>query len=135
MHIGQAAADPGAEPMESAGDRRRLVAELTAAVDAQHDQRPAVAAVLVRIAEQIEMASRDLTVDLLDEHIYALESAMLHECWLALSNEEQQTIDDRVEAAVTASTATEEARRRSERALRDREIRLLLNLPRLEIGR
>ncbi len=134
MHIGQTATDPSAESSETTADWRPLVIDLTAAANAQRDRRPAIADILVRIAEQIEAAGRDLPLDLLDEHIFGLESAMLHECWQALPDDERQTIDDRVEAAVSSTSATGKARRRSARALRDRETRILLGLPRLELG-
>lgn len=135
MRLGEGESTAEAEPDVAEADWRRLVAELIAAVGEQRNERPAVAEVLAGIADQIEIAGRDLPIDLLDEHIFSLESAMLHECWQALGSAEQQDIDDRVDSAVAASSATEEARRRSTRALRDREIRLLLGLPRLELGR
>jgi len=135
MHIGQAATHGGAGPQDAADSCRRLVIDLDSAAGTQRDARPAVAEVLTRIAEQVETAGRDLSVEMLDEHLFGLESTMLQECWHALPQNEQQTINDRVEAAVEGSSASEEARRRSARALRDREIRLLLGLPRLELGR
>lgn len=134
MHIGQAATDGGAGPQDSADSCRRLVTDLDSAAGTQRHARPAVAKVLTRIAEQVETAGRDLSVEMLDEHLFGLESTMLQECWHVLPHNEQQTINDRVEAAVDGSSASEEARRRSARALRDREIRLLLGLPRLELG-
>ena len=70
----------------------------------------------------------------LDEQLYGLESAMLIACWDAIEETERGSIDDRVSGAATSSATTEEARLRSKRALRDREVRLLLDLPRLELG-
>jgi hypothetical protein len=136
MHLGESGSGAEVEPEgEDQEDWRRLVEELTAAAESQRNQRPAVAKVLAGIADQIQIAGRDLPLDLLDEHVYSLESTMLEECRLALPSVEQREIDARVDAAVEATSATDEARRRSARALRDREIRLLLGLPRLELGR
>jgi len=134
MHIGRAGSDHGKEPAAPSGDCNHLVADLTAVTGAQRDDRPAIAKVIARITEQVEMAGRDLPTEMLDEHFFGLESAMFHDCWQALSEKERQGINDRVHDAVTSTSATEEARQRSARALRDREIRLLLGLPRLELG-
>jgi len=135
MHLGQSEASVAPEAEGAGGDWRHLVDEVSAAAAAQRVERPAVAEVLDGIAEQIEIAGRELPTELLDEHVFSLESAMLEECRHALTRDEQRAIDERVDAAVAATSATEDARRRSTRALRDREIRLLLGLPRLELGR
>lgn len=135
MHAGRSDMDRGAVSPETAGDCGTLVTELTHATESQQKERPAVAEVLARIATLVEMAGLDLPVEMLDEHLFGLESEMFHECWKAIPEHDRRTIDERVEEAVASTSATEEARRRSMRALRDREIRLLLDLPRLELGR
>lgn len=135
MHIGRADPDSGDRAQKSADHCRHLVTELATVAGEQRKPRPAVAEALTRIAEQIETAGRDLPVEMLDEHLFGLESAMLHECWQAIPDDERRTIDERVGTAVDGSSATDEARQRSARALRDREIRLLLRLPRLEFDR
>ncbi len=134
MHIGRAETDSGDGPQEAAEHCRHLVAELNSVALEQRSARPVVAEALTRIADQVETAGRDLSVEMLDEHLFGLESTMLHECWQALARNEQQTINERVEAAVEGSSASKAARQRSARALRDREVRLLLHLPRLEFG-
>ena len=134
MHVGSAETDPGTGLQERAENCRHLVNDLISAADAQRSARPAVADALSRIADHIETAGRDLPTELLDEYLFGLESAMLHECWQALPHDEQQTINDQVTTAVDGSSAGDEARQRSVRALRDRETRLLLDLPRLEFG-
>jgi len=134
MHVGTTEMDPGTGPQETAENCRHLANDLISAADVQRDQRPDVADALTRIADQVGMAGRDLPAGLLDEYLFGLESAMLHECWQALPHDERQTINDRVTTAVEGSSASDEARQRSVRALRDREIRLLLDLPRLEFG-
>jgi hypothetical protein len=102
---------------------------------ARVSSRRGVAEILERVREQIERAARELPAAALDEHLFAIESTMLAECWQALSNRERQTIERRVERAAAASTTDDAARRRTVRALRDRETRLLLSLPRLELDR
>ena len=135
MHTGQSETDHGAGPPKTAGDYTFLVGRLTTAAASQRQERPLVSKVLDQIAAQVETAGSDLPVEMLDEHLFGLEAEMFHECWTAIPDHERRTIEMRVEKAVATTSATEEARRRSSRALRDREIRLLLDLPRLELVR
>jgi hypothetical protein len=75
----------------------------------------------------------------LEEHLYSLESAMLAGCWRALPEEERRAIDlavTRATAAIATAAATDtddETRERMRLAVRDRELRSLLGLPRLEL--
>ena len=112
----------------------RVVNALTAAADRLRESRPAVAEVVARVASQVDLAGGAFPPEALDDHLFELESAMLHDCREALPEDERRMIDERVDRAVEASAASEEARKRSSRALRDREIRLLFDLPRLEIS-
>ncbi len=134
MRTGQSEAAPGKTMSETAADCVSLVSTLRNAANAQRKDRAPVAEVLSRIAAQIETACSDLAAAMLDEHLFSLEAEMLHQCWAALSEDEQTTIGAHVESAVASTFATEEARQRSTRALRDRELRLLLDLPRLDVG-
>lgn len=115
-------------------DLHRTVDLLASTAERLRERRPAVADVVARVATQVDLAGKDLPAEAIDEHLFELEAAMLHDCREALEEDERRIIDERVDRAVDASSASEEARRRSIRALRDREIRLLLDLPRLEIG-
>lgn len=134
MNIGQAGDTP--RPDESGVNQglRRLTEALAEAADRLAESGSPVADVLTRIGRQIEIVGRELPPDTLDQHLFELESTMLKECWQALPEEDRREIDKSVEAAVSATSTSDEARRRSGRALRDREIRLQLGLPRLEIG-
>lgn len=134
MNIGQAGDTP--RPDESGIDEGlgRLASALTDAAERLAESRPPVAEVLTRIGRQIEMVGRELPPDTLDQHLFELESTMLKECWQTLPEEDRREIDKSVEAAVSATSTSDEARRRSSRALRDREVRLQLGLPRLEIS-
>jgi hypothetical protein len=134
MRTGQSDADPGEVTPESSGDCGSLVSALREAAETQTKDRPPVAAVLIRIVAQVETACDGLVAAMLDEYFFGLEAEMFHECWAALPVNDRQTIEGHVEKAVAGTSATDEARQRSSRALRDRELRLLLNLPRLEVG-
>lgn len=119
----------------SARDASRTLSAALAAAQRQHEcNRPAVAAVLRRTAEQVATAVDELPPDLLDEQLYNLESAMMTACWEAIEAAERGSIEERILGSLAPSTTSRESRRRSERALRDRELRLLLDLPRLELG-
>ncbi|MGD8439340.1 MAG: hypothetical protein PVG53_02315 [Holophagae bacterium] len=130
MHVGAGEADTGHDPDRAA--IRDLVRELGRRADAAASSRPAVASILRRVADQVERAARELPPALLDEHLFALETTMLDDCWRALGEDERSAIGRRVDEAAAATTTDAEAHRRSVRALRDRETRLALDLPRLE---
>ncbi|MEE4270547.1 MAG: hypothetical protein V2I67_02660 [Thermoanaerobaculales bacterium] len=130
MKVGAADAPGGADVPEI--DLLPLIDRLNAAADVLETTRPAVARVVRGIAGQVELAGKDLPPGAVDEHLFALESTMLAECLAALTDDERRTIEATVDDVVTGTTASADARSRSARALRDREVRLLLDLPRLE---
>jgi hypothetical protein len=132
MHVGGDRGDADPSALKDAVDS--LLASLASAARTHTTNRPAVAAVLERIGDQLKTAGSDLSAGLLDEQLYGLESAMLVACWDAIETAERASIDQRVTGTAASSASNEKARRRSERALRDRELRLLLDLPRLELG-
>lgn len=132
MHVGSG--DGESDPDTSRDDLARLSATVADAARRHTDDRPAVAAILSQIAKQLNAAEDGLPPALLDEHLYGLESAMLAGCWDALGNAERERIEARIASMASSSTGTDDARLRAERALRDREIRLLLDLPRMELG-
>jgi cob(I)alamin adenosyltransferase len=132
MHVG---GDGGvADTSEMKGEVEALLTALAAAAASHAADRPSVTEVLRRIGDQLKAVGSDLSADLLDEQLYGLESSMLVACWEALEAPERESIDHRVTGTAASTASTDKARRRSERALRDREIRLLLDLPRLELG-
>ncbi len=134
MRTGQPETAPGETISEDAADCGSLVRSLRNTAESQRRDRPRVAEVVIRIAAQVETACDGLSAALLDEHLFSLEAEMLHQCWAALAEHEQMTIRAHVEEAVASTSTTDEARQRSARALRDRELRLLLKLPRLDVG-
>jgi hypothetical protein len=137
MRVG--APDGGRDPAPSSGDDaasiERLAARLTAAAARHHDQLPAVAAVIKRTAELVTVAGRELPQTLIENHLFALEAGLLADCRRALPADRRALIEERARAAAEAASTTDDARERSARALRDREIRILLDLPRLELDR
>lgn len=131
MQVGAADDTGDQEPPKI--DLQPLVERLNATVDRLDPIRPAAARIVRGIAGQVELAERELPAEAVDEHLFGLESAMLADCLEALETDERRAIETKVNDAVTATAASDEARLRSLRALRDREVRLLLDLPRLEL--
>lgn len=134
MRIGESESSSGEATSEISADPSLLITALREAAESQRKDRPSVADVLLRMAARVETTGRDLPAEMLDEHLFGLESELLLECWAAIPDHERRTIEAHVEKAVASTSATDEARQRSTRALRDREIRLLLKIPRLELG-
>ncbi|HSL16833.1 MAG TPA: hypothetical protein VLB51_02915 [Methylomirabilota bacterium] len=134
MHTGAGDGDRPPAPPTDPARARTLVAALEAVAAAQGDARPAVAEAVRRTGRQVATAVEELPPELLDEHLFALETELLEACWAALPAGDRDAIDGRTSEEAAATTGTDEARRRSRRALRDRELRRLLELPRLEVG-
>jgi hypothetical protein len=111
-----------------------LAHDLSAASARQEGERPRVAGVIDRIAATVEAAS-EIPAGVLEEHLFALESALLAACLDALDKGERQSIEQRARDEAEAAAATPEARERTFRALRDRLLREELDLPRLELER
>jgi hypothetical protein len=133
MHVGATKPDTGAvgEPGAAAVDH--LISALARASAAVRERFPAAAEVIERVAHQITVAGDELPPALLDEHLFGLESGLLRDCWEALPSERRDAIGRDIDRATRSSAASDEALERSRRALRDREVRRLLTLPRLEL--
>jgi len=132
MHVG--ASDEGVrQPEFDAEDAlRSLESELNAAAESQRDPRPRVADAIEGIATTVG-AAHELPPAGLEEHLFALESALLTTCLASLSHDECDELEGRARADAAASTTNPEARDRAFRAFRDRLLRDLLALPRLEL--
>jgi hypothetical protein len=124
-------------PAASAADTRQppvgLAAGLRSAAAALGGDMLPVAGAILTVADLVE-AGIDLPPAMLEERLCALESVLLAGCWRALPAAEREQIDAASVAAAAASGATGEARERTRRAIRDRELRRALGLPRLELG-
>ena len=134
MHAGAGDGDRPPAPPTDPARARRLGAALEAAAADQRESRPVVAEALDRTVRQVATAVDELPPELLDEHLFALESELLEACWAALPVRDRNAIDAAASDGAAATAGTDEARRRSRRALRDRQLRRLLELPRLEVG-
>lgn len=131
MHVG---GEPtGADASTASRSAVTLVDRLRSAAAGLTHTRPAHAEIIEDVVRRIEAVADELPADRFDEHLYGLETTMLAACWQALSADDRTAIDDRLRSSVASSAVTEEARRRRLRALRDREVRALLGLPRLEL--
>ena len=132
MHVG-ASDESGREPDFDAEDAlRSLENELKAAAERQRNPRPRAADAIEGIAAAVG-AARELPPAGLDEHLFALESALLATCLASLGIDECDELEGRARADAEASATTPEARDRAFRAFRDRLLRDLLALPRLEL--
>jgi hypothetical protein len=117
-------------------DTKTVVASLAAGLkeagQQQLAERPRVAGAIESIALSLE-ASAELPPAIIEEHLYALESALLANCLSALEEGEKTKLEKRARTEAEKTATTSEAKDRTFRAVRDRTLRNLLNLPRLEL--
>ena len=132
MQVG--AADPDAQQPEINIEAalQSLEANLNTAAERQQPARPRVAEAIKGIVATVE-AAHELPPAALEEHLFALESALLATCLASLGNDDRDELEERARADAAASAATPEARDRTFLAFRDRLLRKLLDLPRLEL--
>ena len=109
-----------------------LAERLDAVANRVRGDRPRAAAVIDRINHQVRAAA-EIDSRLIEEHLYALETSLLVDCLDALEEEDRGRIDERAHAEAESVAVSPDARERTFRALRDRLLRNLLDLPRLEI--
>jgi hypothetical protein len=130
MSLGHGGADK--EEAETATVVQSAVAslgeQLKAVASAQEELRPRVAAALTVLVAHLLQAA-ELPVAAVEEHLFSLEIAMLEGCRRALDRGEQELVDERARDAANA----EDGGGSVFRAMQDREVRRLLDLPRLEI--
>jgi hypothetical protein len=75
----------------------------------------------------------ELPPAVVEEYLYALETSLLDSCLDTLDPDERGTLESRARLQAEHITEDPEARERTFRALRDRLLRDLLGLPRLEL--
>lgn len=134
MHVGEA--PPEAPETDFEQDARGLDAVLKsmrAAADRLSEDLPAVTAAILEIATLLDTAP-EMPPAILEEHLFSMEAVLLDRCWRALPDLERDAIDKRSQLAAAAAGGTESTRERTRRAVRDRELRHMLGLPRLEVG-
>jgi len=133
MHVGEGEplTEPGPDPTVAEA-LQRLASGLRRTASNIRESMPRASTVVSGVADQLARVP-EMPAGLLEEHLYGLESAMLASCWQSLPEEERRVIEVAAAAAAEAVDSDDGARERTRRAVRDRELRLLLDLPRLEL--
>jgi hypothetical protein len=132
MRIGSRAASADDNETDRTARLAALVDELVGIGDRQRSKNPVLASVIESIAGAIREAG-ELPPAALDEHLFALESLLLDGCFEALDEVTRRTTASQARARADATSLTPEAGERAFRAHRDRLLRELLALPRLEV--
>ncbi len=114
-------------------DRLALViSDLEAAALAARESLPKVADVIEAIAQQLARCDQ-MPVAVMEDHLFSMETVLLDGCWQALPESERGEITARANATAERSGAEGKVAERTRRAMRDRELRRRLGLPRLEL--
>jgi len=132
MRVGGHDAEGEPPILDTASAVASLAAGLRIAVKQQKETRPRVAEAVERIALAVE-ASAELPAAGIEEHLFGLESALLANCLAALDEGGRCELEKHARTEAESASATPEAKERTFRALRDRMLRDLLDLPRLEL--
>jgi hypothetical protein len=111
---------------------RKLAARLSESAKTAGEKRPRAAAVINRIGNEV-LAAVDLQSPVLGEYLYALEATLFIDCLDALEDDDRSRLEERARTEAENLAASPEARERTFCALRDRLLREILELPRLEI--
>jgi len=131
MRIG-AVADTGNAVSVSTESIQRLASMLRACADTIRAERPRVATVIDRIGHEVGETAH-IDDGFVEENLYALETSLLADCFEALDDEDRLELEERARSEADSVAVNPEARNRTFRAMRDRLLRNLLQLPRLEI--
>ena len=121
-----------AEEADVSAAIRKLAGRLNRSAKAAGSDRPRAAAAIDRIGNEV-LAAADLESPVLEEYLYALEATLLIDCLDALENDDRLRLEERARTEAESLAASPEAQDRTFRALRDRLLREVLELPRLEI--
>jgi len=133
MHVG-APDDGDMSPLFDARPGLEALAnDLSGIATRLRPERPRIAEVIDRFSGTVAVAA-ELPASVLEEHLFALESALLANCLEALDDARRGSIEARARKEAESTTATPEAFDRAFRALRDRLLRDELELPRLELS-
>ena len=133
MHVGAPADHDPAKLVDSHRDLDSLSKNLANVATSLRPGKPRVADVIDRFASMVAEAA-ELPVRVLEEHLFALESALLANCLDALDDTGRKSIEAQARKEAESTAASPEARDRTFRALRDRILRVELQLPRLELS-
>ena len=124
--------DETSPPPDPGPELEALAADLEAIANRSRSGKPRIAGIIESIATAVKAAA-ELPLSSIEEHLFALESALLANCFEALDEHSRRSIEERARHEAEATAATPEARDRTFRALRDRMLRSDLELPRLEL--
>jgi hypothetical protein len=133
MHVGDGEIEPVIDSKLPVQDLTPLVRRMREAAESLREHLPGVAAVILEIVDQMSTTPA-MPPALLEQHLFSMEAVLLDRCWRALPEEERAAIDDRSRQAADGAGGSRSTRERTRRAMRDRELREQLGLPRLEIG-
>ncbi len=134
-HAGRIAASSvgGGTPSQPAGSADQDLALLDEALGRaeglNRDTRPEVARVLASFRARLALLAGGDQVSV-ETGLFALEESLLEACWNALGEDERDLVD----AAARRASGCDDTTSRSYLAHRDRELRRLLGLPRLELA-
>jgi hypothetical protein len=133
MLVGAPAAAADTTRIDTSAKIEALAEELVGVASRHRTENQRLADTLKRIADTVAAAA-DLPEAILEDHLFALESALLANCLDALDDRQREEIERRAREEAELSSATPEALDRAFHALRDRLLRAELGLPRLELG-
>ncbi len=131
MQVG-ASGGPQLDPVPTAAAIERLASRLARAGEGLRKHRPPAAEVVSRLTNEVRGAG-ELPPAAVEEYLYALETTLLDACLDTLEPDERTTLESRARLEAERITEDPDARERTFRALRDRLLRDLLGLPRLEL--
>jgi hypothetical protein len=131
MQVG-ASGGPQPDTVSTSTAIGRLASSLERASEDLLGPRPRAAEVVSRLATGVRGAG-ELPAAVVEEYLYALETNLLDACLDTLEPDERATLESRARQQAERITEDPDARQRTFRALRDRLLRDLLGLPRLEL--
>jgi len=110
-----------------------IVQRLHAAADRHDELSPGVSAA-IRDAARLAEAASTLSPGAADEHLYNVEAQLLADCLAAILPDQREELLQSAQREALASGATGAAAKRAAAAFRDRQLRQILDLPRLELS-
>ncbi len=132
MHVGAHDEEAAEKTVDQTPALHRLAERLEDSAREAEAYNPRLAELIKGMAGSVTAAA-DLPPETVGEHLYALETALLANSYELLDQKQRDEVAHRARAAADQSTTSADGRERAYRAHRDRNIRELLRLPRLEI--
>jgi hypothetical protein len=133
MHVGEESEEWALDDSTVAERLQALASALESAADRVAAELPGAAAAIRQIAGQLSRFEQ-MPLPALEDSLFSLETVLLDGVWRSLTEEERRPFETAMDDAAATSGAEGEAVERTRRAVRDRELRQQLDLPRLEIA-